>query len=448
MNGRRQWFAWAALAYVVIIVVVTLGLRHLYTGARDRLDQALGDRLLAVATTLAATLDADEISRAVYADSIGSLYLELLTLDLENQARRQDLAEISLTAPGGTVLASSRPDLVPGEPNDYWELDRTAVSLALEGIPSATRLFNLQETPQKSAHAPVLDFDPEFAEEFTVAVVTVSGNQDFFDSLAQLRHGALLTGAMVLLVLVLTGVLLQRVSAGFTRYQDRLRRQENLAAMGRMTAGIAHEIRNPLGIIRGAGEHLQAVLARSGIQDPVAAFIPEEVDRLDLILRGYLSFGTDAEVEAQPFDLQKTLQKGAALLGDELERAGVSLEYPEAGEPLLVLGDPLRLRQVVLNLLINARDALDGEGRIILDLQRTGDRARIVISDTGPGLGDTDPESLFEPFRTTKEKGSGLGLAMSRRSIEQMGGTLTLRNRRLGAGAEALIVLPVHERKE
>ncbi|PIE63981.1 MAG: hypothetical protein CSA24_03330, partial [Deltaproteobacteria bacterium] len=230
MSGRRQWFVWAVLAYVVIIVVATLGLRHLYVGARDRLDQALGDRLLAVATTLAASLDADQVVRATWADSTGNLCRELLTLNLEKQARQQDLAEISLTAPDGIVLASSRADLRSGEPNVYWDLDPAAVSLALEGVPSATRLFNLQATPQKSAHAPVRDFDPEFADEFTVAVVTVSGNQDFFGSLAQLRRAALLTGALVLLVLILTGILLQRVSAGLARYQARLRRQENLVA--------------------------------------------------------------------------------------------------------------------------------------------------------------------------------------------------------------------------
>ncbi|PIE64856.1 MAG: hypothetical protein CSA24_02955, partial [Deltaproteobacteria bacterium] len=246
-------------------------------------------------------------------------------------------------------------------------------------------------------------------------------------------------------VLILTGILLQRVSAGLARYQARLRRQENLVAMGRMTAGIAHEIRNPLGIIRGAGEHLQTVLQREGIQDPVAAFIPEEVDRLDRILRGYLSFGTDAPVEARPFDLRSALRKGAALLEKELARAGVEIQHPEPGDPILVLGDALRLRQVVLNLLLNARDALNGPGTIQLEIRRQGRQVRVVARDTGPGLGDGDPESLFEPFRTTKEKGSGLGLAMSRRCIEEMGGTLTLRNNPRGQGAEAIILLPVHE---
>ncbi len=445
MTGRRQWFAWAAVAYAVIIAVVAFGLRNLYTGARDRLDLALGDRLLAVATSLAATVDAAELSRATFADSSGNLYLELLSLDLKGLAARQDLAEISLTAPDGTVLATTRPSLAAGERNDFWDLDRTAIGLALDGVPSATRLYRLQETHQKSAHAPVLYYDPEFAEEFVVAVVTVSGDQDFFDSLAELRRGALVTGGLVLLVLVLTGLFLQRVSAGLERYQENLRRQENLAAMGRMTAGIAHEIRNPLGIIRGAGEHLQRVMDQHGLADPVATFIPEEVDRLDRILRGYLSFGTDAAVEAEPFVLEGCLSKGAALLQPELEGAGVRLVLPEGTDETEVLGDALRLRQVVLNLLINARDAMGGEGTITIGLERDGGRVRVTIADTGPGLDGVDPETLFEPFKTTKEKGSGLGLAMSRRIIEQMGGTLDLTDRPDGSGAMAVIALPVHQ---
>ena len=144
------------------------------------------------------------------------------------------------------------------------------MDLACQGYAQATRLYRLQDTFQKSAHAPVLLDDPILGEPLVVAIVTVSGSPDFFDALTLLRRGAFATGAAVLVVLVLMGAVLYRLNLAVERYRARVMHQENLAAMGRMTAGIAHEIRNPLGIIRGAGQHLQRVLQDANIDEPVA----------------------------------------------------------------------------------------------------------------------------------------------------------------------------------
>ena len=129
----------------------------------------------------------------------------------------------------------------------------------------------------------------------------------------------------MLAVLGLVATILVNLEASVRRYRASLLRQESLAAMGRMTAGIAHEIRNPLGIIRGAGQHLQRVLDEAGISDEVADFIPEEVDRLDRILTGYLAFGRDAETAPEVFAFDAVLRRSVQLVARELEaerRAG------------------------------------------------------------------------------------------------------------------------------
>ena len=250
--------------------------------------------------------------------------------------------------------------------------------------------------------------------------------------------------AIVLLVLSLLGVVLQRIVAALERTRESARRQENLAAMGRMTAGIAHEIRNPLGIIRGAGQHLERVLADAGIADEVAGFIPEEVDRLDRILNGYLAFGADQPAAAEDFDVVACVRRGAHLVAAELRATGVTVEGPSDSGRCPVRGDPRRMQQVLLNLLLNARDAMPDGGRVRLEATPSPDGARIVltVTDEGTGLGGIDRHRLFEPFRTTKEKGSGLGLAISRRIVQDMGGTLDLRDRSDGRGAVAEITLP------
>ena len=441
MNGGRRPLTGIALAGLAIIAAVTFGLLRFYTASRNHLDEAMGQRLLAVAHSVALgtdparafALSLADVGQAAWADSLGQRYRAI--------ARAVDLAEISLSDPEGRVLVSTSVNLPPGVYHDWWAVDREAVDKAVAGTGAASRLYRLQTVYQKSAHAPVILADPLIGEDVVVAVVTVSGSPDFFDALATLRNGALATGAVVLVVLVLGAAVLYRQALAVDRYRASMLRQESLAAMGRMTAGIAHEIRNPLGIIRGAGEHLQRVLDEAGVADDVVDFIPEEVDRLDRILSGYLSFGRGDPVADEVFDLDHALRRGAELLRGELAATGVELEVAADLPRTPVRGDPRRLQQVLLNLLLNARDAMPEGGTVALDLVVEGERARVRVRDRGNGL-EGDPERWFEPFRTTKEKGSGLGLALSRQLVQEMGGRLTLANRKDGRGAVAEIELP------
>jgi len=450
MKGGRRWFLTAALAYAVIISAVAFGLFNLYSGAGDILDGALGQRLLGIAGSLAEMTDGERVFYATVGDTAATYYLETLAEKWERIRRAENLAEITLTAViladklDEKILFSTTPSLTAGGRNDFWELDREAVAQAALGVPTATALYQLGGPGgalQKSAHAPVFYYFEEQPD--VVAIVTVSGNPDFFAALGLLRKGAFLTAGVVILILVVMGIFLFQINRSLEQYRASILRQESLAAMGRMTAGIAHEIRNPLGIIRGAGEHLHQVLKNAGIEDEVADFIPEEVDRLDQILTGYLAFGADREAVTETFDLGGSVRRSVRLLNADLESVGIVVEMEEHLPSAPVLGDPRRLQQVLLNLLINARDAMPGGGLIGIDL-KTGDRrATLRVTDTGSGLKNVDQDRLFEPFWTSKEKGSGLGLAMSRRIIEDMGGSITLTDRTETTGAQAEVVLPL-----
>jgi signal transduction histidine kinase len=441
MNGRRRWFLWAGGAYIVVIAAVAAGLNGLYSGSRVRLDEAMGQRLFAVANSLTAAADGDLISNASFGDSTALYYLEDLRDRFEQVRQAGNLAEITLTDPlDDRVIFSTSAGLTAGETNVYWSLEQAAILQVKLGDAAVTPLYDRGGVFQKSAHAPVYSYDAD--GRFLVAVISVSGDPDFFEALATLRRAAYATGGAVLLILVVVAVFLSRIFAALERYRASVLRQENLAAIGRMTAGIAHEIRNPLGIIRGAGEHLQRVLDGAGINDEVAAFIPEEVDRLDQILEGYLAFGSDRQAPVESFDLGVCVQRGAALMTTELQLAGIGIDTTAVQPGLTVTGDPRRLQQVLLNLMINAKDAMTAGGTITFGWEASAAGVVLTVNDDGPGFPDRESERLFEPFWTTKEKGSGLGLAMSRRIVEDMGGTLDVLNRQDRQGARAVIRLP------
>ena len=435
MTIRRRWLLWAALAYAGVLVATAVGLGALYRTARDRLDDALGQRLQAVATATVHLVDGDAIVDWAF-DPVASTDLLWLVSRLERIRDANDLAEITLCDQAGFVVASASGRVERGAPNVFWDLDRSAVELALAGAPSVSRLYRGGDLYQKSAHAPVFDRDGAVA-----GVLTVEGDADFFGALAGLRRGAWLTVALVLGFLTVMGALLLGIHRSLERTRTSLDRQERLATMGRMTAGIAHEIRNPLGIIRGSAEHLQRVLRDRGIDDPVAAFIPEEVDRLDRILARYLALGRDDPGEMVTLDLRRLAARTVRLVRDEFAASGQAVALAPGPDPD-VRGDAPRLQQVVLNLLLNARDAMPDGGRIEVSVACAADHATLVVRDQGAGFDDAHLARAFEPFWTTKDRGSGLGLAVSRRIARAHDGELTLANRNDGRGAEAVLALP------
>jgi signal transduction histidine kinase len=427
----RRWIWGGTAIYVAILVVVVAGLILLYRGAHERLDESLGQRLTGIALTATQLVDASRIEEWAV-DPEEPIELIWLATRLEEIQRANNLGEVSLCDTNAFVIVSASHRLERGDFNTYWELSRVSVDVALAGFPAASRLYQAGDLYQKSAHAPVFD-----GEGNVVAVITAEAAVDFFDTLATLRDGALWTAAIVIAFLVLSGLALIRLYRARERDRANLVRQENLAAMGRMTAGIAHEIRNPLSVIRGTGQHLKNRLASAGIDEPMADFIPEEIDRLDRILGSYLALGKDTSSELERMDLAEVVQRTLKLMAAELQ----SVEVVNTASELPVFGDRHRLQQILMNLLLNARDAMPDGGTIHIAGSTIAGTVTLTIMDEGGGI-DGDPEALFTAFETTKEKGSGLGLAVSRQIAEAHDGRLTLASRTDRAGAIATLTLP------
>jgi len=355
-GSSRRWIYGGTAIYLAILVVVVAGLLLLYRGARDRLDQSLGERLSAIALTTTQLVDASRIE-TWSVDPEEPIDLLWLTTRLEEIRRSNDLAELSLCDTRSFVLVSASNRIARGELNTFWDLSRTSVDLALAGFTAASHLYRSGALHQQSAHAPVFDSDGE-----VVAVVSADAAVDFFDTLDTLRDGAITTGGIVVAFLLVSGLAIARLLRAQEQYRAAMVRQEELAAMGRMTAGIAHEIRNPLGVIRGTGQHLKRRLAEAGIDDPMADFIPEEVDRLDRILGGYLAFGSGHDLAHELLDLAEVVDRTVRLMENELVADGIKIV--SSASELMIRGDRQRLQQVLMNLILNARDAMDGGGMV------------------------------------------------------------------------------------
>ncbi|MFH1467973.1 MAG: ATP-binding protein [Pseudomonadota bacterium] len=219
--------------------------------------------------------------------------------------------------------------------------------------------------------------------------------------------------------------------------QAELLRRERLAVIGELTAGLAHEIRNPLQIIRGTAE-----LVRRRCPEDRAALddVIEEVARMELLVRELLDYARPLDVHAEEVILAGLVRAAA----DEVRRLGPACTVVDELPPdLTAHADPELLRRVLVNLLSNAAEALPpGGGRVWIRGRRAPDGAtELEILDEGAGVAPEDLPHVFQPFFSRKEAGIGMGLPLSRRIVEQHGGTLEL-GPRPGGGAWVRLVLP------
>jgi signal transduction histidine kinase len=231
--------------------------------------------------------------------------------------------------------------------------------------------------------------------------------------------------------------------------QEALLRAEQLAAVGRISAQIAHEVRNPLSSIGLNVELLQEALAKSGFKsaeeakearDILAAMV-REVDRLTEITEEYLRMARLPKPSLTSEDLNEVLDNVLDFSREELERANVRVIRRLDPTTPRALADEGQLRQVFLNLLRNSREAMAGGGRLVVESRPVDSCAEVIFSDSGRGMTGEVRERIFEPFFSTKEGGTGLGLSLSQQILQAHGGSIRCESTP-GGGTTFVIRLP------
>jgi signal transduction histidine kinase len=209
---------------------------------------------------------------------------------------------------------------------------------------------------------------------------------------------------------------LEKLVAAFNAMLDSVRRSERLAAVGQMAAGVAHEIRNPLAAMKLT---LQMVLMDAKEKEPIELLL-REVERLDLVVGEFST--KDAPVKKETASLDAVVGDVLELMRRQLDHLGVKVERKL--DPVAASVDVNRLKRAVWNLVLNGSQAMPQGGTLTVGVSKRDGVARIAIADTGKGIPDELRARLFEPFATGKADGVGLGLALTKRIVEDQGGTI------------------------
>lgn len=223
-------------------------------------------------------------------------------------------------------------------------------------------------------------------------------------------------------------------------------RVEEMASFGRMAAGMAHELRNPLTSISMLIQLQREKAEEDGQPTEDIQVIDREIFRMEERLNAFIDFARPSRPNGRWINPADVVIEKLALLQGRAAKQRVELSFHPPASPIRVEADPQQLGRVLMNLATNAMDAMPRGGRLDITLARADDGfIDLIVDDTGPGLGPGDPSRLFEPFQTSKEAGLGLGLAISKRIALNHGGKLIASNRPV-EGARFILRLPIDSR--
>jgi signal transduction histidine kinase len=347
-------------------------------------------------------------------------------LDESLQTNRGRVAFLLLYEETGKVLASAGeyPSDVLGQPAGSATLQQASIYLFEERVP----------TPQRAAATP-------HAAGWWVRAGLYTSMGAFIMKQA---YTQLAIAAIAIIALAGLAFYFLRAMRRVFELKSREAAERHLASLGRMSATLAHEIRNPLGAMKGLSQVAQENLPADHETQALLHTVVSEAERLEQLVGDLLTFARPPEPQITRFDLNRLIKEVTGMMAQSIDRSGIKIDPITGPGELIVRSDENGLRQVLLNVVLNAIAATPEGGtvRVSAKPRNEAQRVEILVEDTGPGLGGRDPEELFQPFTTTKAKGSGLGLAISRQIIERLGGRIALSNGQ-PAGARCAIRLPL-----
>ena len=427
---------------MIVLIVIWLGFNGanflLYRKFYDFAQRDIGKNLVLLAQALAGNIPSD------WVEAVSMGMPELAERDpssyLKTLVDGDKIHTVAILDTSGAILFSTDEELPTGEPNPYWASEIGGIKAAALGIATYGGLRRVGNQYLRVAFAPV--FDPVGDVS---AIVAVDAGAKYFGLLANIRRGVWIAGivsAMAIFFIVLVMYLGRRE---LERLQYHLERAATLSGIGMMAATLAHEIRNPLAIIRGSAEAIPQIEDREELEEMVQ-FINEEVDRLSGIVESHLAVARGREFPKVNQKLSAVVEKVVPRYRAQLKERGIGVIVDVGDDPILPYSFSA-IRQVLYNLMENAASAVSSGGviKVILDTKRIDgtEYGVIKISDTGKGIPEEHLAHIFEPFHTTKQKGTGLGLFITKQIVEGHGGKIYVESE-VGAGTTFSIALPIH----
>jgi signal transduction histidine kinase len=343
-------------------------------------------------------------------------YAEQQGLWLSRLTRATGLERAVIADSGGQVYASSENFIASGEDLRPYLVDTALFAgAARDGRPRFTPLSEIDGVPFQSLYYP-------FSLHGKRQMLALESDQAFIASVEQFRTYLAFASIFVIILFAALTAVLYALDRRFQAALAESRRNERLAFLGRTSAELAHELKNPLAIIKASVDVLRNQVDPER-KLPAFAYLSDEVMRLSRLIGNILGFSKDKPLEAKPFAPRAVLDEAAAALGKEFPGVAWTVAVQEG---LSLHGDADAFRQMAENLARNAAHAMGGKGGFAVSWEERGKGGAMRFADTGPGFPKDVRKRLFEPFVSGSKTGTGLGLSIVKSLCERSGWTLSL----------------------
>ncbi|MFQ5770607.1 MAG: PAS domain-containing sensor histidine kinase [bacterium] len=239
---------------------------------------------------------------------------------------------------------------------------------------------------------------------------------------------------------------LKHQSEMLAEVEEQLRHSDRLSVMGELAASLAHEVRNPLGSIKGAAEILQDDYSKENPKYEFLQILSKEVNRLNQVIENFLSLARPKPSQFKEILLREAVESVIHIVSAKARKEKIAISCHLPVEPVKIKADENKFRQVLLNLILNAMAAINGEGCITIDSHIKNHAAankvlELMVADNGSGIPEGEMENIFKPFYTTKEHGTGLGLPITKRIIEEYNWNFHIESK-VGEGTKVIVRIP------
>lgn len=242
---------------------------------------------------------------------------------------------------------------------------------------------------------------------------------------------------------VVGGLLVFQDRTALRKLEDQVRRSERLASLGTLSAGMAHEIKNPLVTLKTFAQLLPERFDDAEFRDTFSTLAEKEIGRIDTLVNQLLSFARPVKPRLEPLSLHETLRSHVKWFRQQAASRDIRVEEDYRAETDVILGDADQLQQVFLNLLLNAQEAIGGGGEIRVETRAGDGEILLEFSDTGSGISPDDLDHVFDPFFTTKSSGTGLGLAVAHQIVKEHRAEVRVRSEN-GRGSVFELAFPLN----
>jgi signal transduction histidine kinase len=438
LKKRKFYIRFLVIFTVLMLLAFNLGSWLLFNRMDNYLEQELEKRLVAVAGLTAQKIETDYLEEIISPDE-GGIGKQLIQQQLQDMLYDYDFESAFVIDRDYLVLIDGSNRFPRGQKQTYIRQDSTALEQAWAGNISPSPIYIIDGNKFKSVYAPINDL-------FEVQALLVLGaSADFFELLKLFQQGLIFGGLISFSLIVVFSFFISWMLTLLMRTHESVQQSEKLAAMGRMAASMAHEIRNPLGIIKGTADVLKEKYEAKDQPDELFDYISTEVQRLNYLIANFLSFAREPKLNLKSANIKTIIEKAVAAIEREEHDFKVDIITNIKNEIPLFKFDENTIQQVLFNLMINAHQAFEKDGVIEISVNSISSKNKkyveITVADNGPGI-EGDTTKIFEPFFTTKSTGSGLGLAICKQIIKKHSGWIHVISN-IGKGTTFTIFLPL-----